>query len=98
MHPVTSIPPVTPERAEGGSKSASTAKAVQDLRKLTGRATETYTAYGATEILYKECALQADYSIPQAKDSEAEMPKTADGEDLGVGEGWWHTGMFIVNL
>jgi len=93
--PVTSIPPVTPERAEGGSKSTSkptASKTVQELKKLTGRATETYTAYGATEILYKECAVQADYSIPQAKDKDAaDMPKTADGEDLGIGEGWWHT-------
>ena len=89
---------MTPERAEAGSKpifTASNSKAVQELRKLTGRATETYTAFGATEILYKECARQADYSIPQAKDKDAEMPKTADGEDLGVGESWWHTGRFI---
>jgi len=55
--------------------------------------TETYTAYGITEILYKECALQADYRIPQAMDHDAEMPKTEDGEDLGVGGGWWHAGM-----
>jgi cytochrome b pre-mRNA-processing protein 3 len=96
MQPATSIPPVTPKRAEGSSQAASTAKAVQELRKITGRATETYTAYGATEILYKQCARQADYSIPQAKDIDAEMPKTADGEDLGVGEGWWHTGMQLV--
>jgi cytochrome b pre-mRNA-processing protein 3 len=89
---------VTPERAEGGSKSPSTPtnlKAVNELRKLTGRATETYTAYGATEILYKECARQADYSIPQAKDKDADMPKTSDGEDLGIGQGWWHTGTCV---
>ena len=91
-YPATSVPPSTPEHADGGSQSASTAKAVQQLRKLTGRATETYSAYGATEILYKECARQADYSIPKSKDNDAEMPKTADGEDLGIGEGWWHTG------
>jgi hypothetical protein len=53
---------------------------------------ETYTAYGMTELLYKECKIQADYSIPQAKDEDAEIPKTEDGEDLGVGGGWWHTG------
>lgn len=53
---------------------------------------ETYTAYAVTEELYKECAAQADYSIPQAQDSDAEVPKTEDGEDLGVGMGWWHTG------
>lgn len=36
--------------------------------------------------------MQADYSIPQAQDDNAEIPKTEEGEDLGVGEGWWHTG------
>jgi cytochrome b pre-mRNA-processing protein 3 len=63
----------------------------EELRKVTGRATETYTVYGVTESLFKECASQASYSIPQASDPDAEMPKTADGEDLGVGSGWWHT-------
>ena len=43
--------------------------------------------------MYKECARHADYSIPQAKEKDAETPKTKDGEDLGVGDGWWHTGM-----
>ncbi|KAG0647663.1 cbp3 [Hyphodiscus hymeniophilus] len=91
IHPSTSIPPVTPERAEGGSKPASTQTSSSALQGLRKRTTETYTAYGATEILYKECAHQADYSIPQARDKDAEMPKTADEEDLGVGVGWWHT-------
>ena len=88
---------MTPERGEGGSRATSTpnSKAVQELRKVAGISMETYTAYGATEILYKQCARQADYSIPQAKDKDAEMPKTADGEDLGVGDGWWHSGMFL---
>lgn len=96
--PTSSIPPVTPYRAERNSKSTSstpTKKAAQELRKFAGRGIETYTAYGATEILYKECARQADYSIPAAKDQEAEIPKTDDGEDLGVGEGWWHTGTLV---
>lgn len=67
-------------------------KAAASLQKVTGKATETYTAYGATELLYKECARQADYSITQAPDAEEELPKTEDGEDLGVGEGWWLSG------
>lgn len=33
--------------------------------------------------------------MPQAQDNDAETPKTEEGEDLGVGEGWWHTGIFI---
>jgi cytochrome b pre-mRNA-processing protein 3 len=67
-------------------------KAVTGIQKVTGKATETYTAYGATEMLYRECAQQADYSITQVPDSEVETPKTGDGEDLGIGEGWWLSG------
>jgi cytochrome b pre-mRNA-processing protein 3 len=63
----------------------------EELRRVTGRATETYTVYGVAETLFKECAKLADYSIPQATDPNVEMPKTDDGEDLGVGSGWWHT-------
>jgi cytochrome b pre-mRNA-processing protein 3 len=67
-------------------------KAARELKKLTGGATETYTAYGATELLYKECAKQADYSIPRGEADE-EVPKTEDGVDVGIGQGWWHTGI-----
>ncbi|CAG8954102.1 hypothetical protein HYFRA_00009206 [Hymenoscyphus fraxineus] len=58
-------------------------------RKI-GGITETYTAYGGTEEMYKECARHANYTIPKAADPEVEMPKTEYGEDLGVGGGWWH--------
>ncbi|EDN92943.1 hypothetical protein SS1G_08808 [Sclerotinia sclerotiorum 1980 UF-70] len=89
----TSIPPVTPPAA--GDKAGHTSRTSQTLakefQKVSGKGlTGTYTAYGATEELYKTCGAQADYSIPQASDSEAEMPKTEEGEDLGVGNGWWH--------
>ncbi|KAH7348700.1 ubiquinol-cytochrome C chaperone-domain-containing protein [Rhexocercosporidium sp. MPI-PUGE-AT-0058] len=92
--PSSLIPLVTPVRAEGESKIKKSPisvsmKAVTGIQKVTGKATETYTAYGATEMLYRECAQQADYSITQVPDSEVETPKTGDGEDLGIGEGWW---------
>jgi cytochrome b pre-mRNA-processing protein 3 len=93
--PATSIPPVTPQVGNGGPSKTNTPishKAAAELRRVAGRTTETYGAYGVAEALFKQCAAQADYSIPQASDSNAEMPKTADGEDLGVGSGWWHTG------
>jgi len=91
--PSSSIPLVSKTRVDGNLKSKSaipvSMKAAAGLQKVTGKATETYTAYGATENLYKECARQADYSITQEPNSEEEMPKTEDGEDLGVGDGWW---------
>ena len=91
----TSIPPVVPQRAERGPSSSKipvNIKAAAEIRRVAGRATETYTAYGVTENLFQECAKQANYIIPQAADNDAEMPKTEDGEDLGLGDGWWHTG------
>ena len=44
----------------------------------------------------KECANQADYSIPQSEQRGAEIPKTEDGQDLGVGKGWWYEGMLLT--
>ncbi|KMU85523.1 ubiquinol cytochrome-c reductase assembly protein Cbp3 [Coccidioides immitis H538.4] len=55
------------------------------------RSTETYIAYGITKKLFEACSAQADYKIPQISQKGAEIPKTANGEDLGVGEGWWFT-------
>ncbi|RDW59686.1 hypothetical protein BP6252_12773 [Coleophoma cylindrospora] len=84
-----------PERTEGASKvgadPALNFKAAKELRRVAGKSMETYSAYGSTQHLYRMCSAQADYSIPQAQDEDAEMPKTEDGEDLGVGDGWWHT-------
>ncbi|EEP76059.1 conserved hypothetical protein [Uncinocarpus reesii 1704] len=54
------------------------------------RSTETYVAYGITKKLFEACSAQADYKIPQISERGAEIPKTANGEDLGVGEGWWY--------
>ena len=55
---------------------------------------ETYSAYSVTEELFKQCSQAADYKIPGAQDEDFEMPKTSEGEDLGVGKGWWHKGAF----
>lgn len=89
----TSIPPVAPPNS--GDKLNHTTHTSQTLarefKKVSGKGiTGTYTAFGATEELYKTCGAQANYSIPQALDPDAEMPKTEEGEDLGVGKGWWH--------
>ena len=46
----------------------------------------------------KECARQADYTIPQIKENGLETPKSKDGEDIGVGKGWWYEGMFTIYL
>lgn len=59
---------------------------------------ETYAAYGNTDLMYKEVAQYADYTIPQAREKDGEIPKTEDGEDLGIGGGWWHDGKSIPRL
>lgn len=60
------------------------------------RTADTYITYGLTEALFKTCALEADYSIPENQRqgllTGSGPVKTASGEDLGQPEGssWWH--------
>ncbi|GAD98296.1 ubiquinol-cytochrome C chaperone, putative [Paecilomyces variotii No. 5] len=61
-----------------------------------GTTVETYVAYGLTQKLFEVCSAQADYKIPQISQKGAEVPKTAQGEDLGVGEGWWYTDLGLL--
>ena len=77
------------EKLDTPSAGPSTLSIAEQLRKRVSSVTETYVAYGVCENLVKECARQADYTIPQAHDKDAEIPKTKDKEDLGVGTGWW---------
>lgn len=69
--------------------SSTTESIARELRKAAPGVTEPYVAYGVCEVLVKECARQADYTIPQAHEKNIDIPKTKDGEDLGVGTGWW---------
>jgi hypothetical protein len=62
------------------------------IRRHAAGTTETYVAYGSTEILLEECAEQASYTLPNAADKSATIPKTPDGQDLGTGKGWWYEG------
>lgn len=75
--------------SEGREVGASSISIAKEIRKRYTGVTETYVAYGVCENLVKECARQADYTIPQAHEKKAEIPKTKDQEDLGVGTGWW---------
>ena len=86
--------PKTPEPSQGSSFSPAQSIA-RELRKRAGVTTETYVAYGVCETLVKECARQAAYKIPQAQQKNTDIPKTKDGEDLGVGDGWWYQCKFL---
>ena len=92
----------TESKSSGEAASPSASQASQfsparsiakELRKRASVSTETYIAYGVCENLVKECARQADYKIPQRQEKNVDIPKSQDGEDLGVGEGWWYHGM-----
>ena len=51
--------------------------------------------YGAAEEMFKLCAQQADYDVPQAAEPDAEIPVTKTGEHIGVGTAWWYSGSCI---
>ncbi|KAF3491138.1 uncharacterized protein GIQ15_00655 [Arthroderma uncinatum] len=51
---------------------------------------ESYVAYGATKKLFSACAGQAEYTISEALRKAEQIPKTAAGEDIGEGSGWWY--------
>ena len=91
--PAAELPPQNLPK-EGSATAAflenPTRTIAKELRKRATNTTETYVAYGVCEKLVRECARQADYTIPQARDKNTEIPKTTDGEDLGVGTGWWY--------
>ena len=57
-------------------------------------ATEPYVAYGVTEELFRECARAGEYTMPSVEEGQ-EPPRSAKGEDLGVGQGWWYEGTFV---
>lgn len=83
-----------PSPPTGGQEAAT--PSTGDIQKLLKhvKGAETYSAYSVTEQLFKQCSAAADYQIPGAGEEDFEMPKTIDGEDLGVGKGWWHKGEF----
>ena len=67
--------------------------------EIQGGTLDTYAAYGATEILYKECAKQADYSIERGvvgeNGEEQEVETLENGTQVGKGSGWWYDGMLF---
>ena len=48
---------------------------------------DTYSAYGATEDMYKRCAALGSYKIEH--NPEKPTPTTESGEELGIAEGPW---------
>ncbi len=74
------------------STASTTESIAMSIRKNLPSLTETYVAYSSCEKLVKECARQAQYSI-RSTEKNATIPKTKDGAQLGVGDGWWYKSM-----
>lgn len=89
-------PPPLGKIALNGPSTAQSIAA--EVRKRASSVTETYIAYGVSEKLVKECARQADYTIPQAGEKGVEIPKTKDGEDLGIGTGYWYDSKLVLSF
>jgi hypothetical protein len=59
-------------------------------------ATEPYVAYGATEDLFRACARAGEYTMPTVAEGEEPL-RSAKGEDIGVGQGWWYQGNILFH-
>ncbi|KAH8673567.1 ubiquinol-cytochrome C chaperone-domain-containing protein [Xylariales sp. PMI_506] len=66
----------------------------ESVRNLGGQllrsTAEPYQVLHATESIYKTCAKAADYKISETDKRNGTVPKTPEGEELGVGETTWH--------
>ncbi|EED21776.1 conserved hypothetical protein [Talaromyces stipitatus ATCC 10500] len=81
---------LSPSRRNFSSTPTASSGILKSLASRRGGAAETYVSYGFTQKLYEACSSQADYEIPQLAQKGVEIPKTAEGEELGVGEGLWY--------
>ncbi|KAI0010124.1 ubiquinol-cytochrome C chaperone-domain-containing protein [Xylariaceae sp. FL0662B] len=60
------------------------------LAKIIKRSAEPYRVIHATESIYKACTREALYTISPKDIKAGTIPKTPEGEDIGVGTGMWH--------
>lgn len=83
--------PPTSSQPSSSDPIASFAQSVRS-RNTFKSTTEPYIAYGSTEDLFAACAAQCSYTIPSRNlKPPQDPPRTAAGEDLGEGTGWWFT-------
>ncbi|KAL9579537.1 MAG: hypothetical protein Q9203_006654, partial [Teloschistes exilis] len=98
--PPSSSPPGALEteqiRSKGSNAMPASVQIAAEVHKRAPSITEPYVAYAVCEKLIKTCASQADYSIPQRYEKNGVIPKTASGEDLGVGKGWWYEELGLI--
>lgn len=86
-----------PTRSQGSPQPEKQPGVAQTLlgiasKILPSKAVQPYQIFGATESIYKACAVPAKYKIAPELRKKEEVPLTEDGEELGVGGGVWHDG------
>lgn len=69
------------------------------LAKRASKATQgSYAVYGASELIYKYVASQADYNITQAERDAEKVTLGPDGEEIGTSSGgMWHDGSSFLS-
>jgi cytochrome b pre-mRNA-processing protein 3 len=60
--------------------------------KLLRSTAQPYQINRATEDIYKACAKEATYTISEADKKNGTVPKTEEGEEIGIAKGSWHKG------
>ncbi|KAI9762252.1 MAG: hypothetical protein M4579_000576 [Chaenotheca gracillima] len=97
QHPPRPDPPALHNKPEKESSSWKSGEGVlsnlaEKTRERAPQATETYIAFGVTDVLYRKCAKQANYMVPErtGKDKGQPPERTKEGVDIGIGEGWWY--------
>lgn len=63
---------------------------LDSLRNAIGNSTEPYKVVAATQDIYNACSKAAPYKIDPIAIKADTIPKTAEGEHIGEGQGMWH--------
>lgn len=86
------------EQSQPEREPSTFAKAIASVGSaiLPKKATQPYAIFGATDLIYKACSAPANYIISPELRKTDDVPKTEDGEEIGVGGGVWHDGSFFA--
>ncbi|KAI1476422.1 ubiquinol-cytochrome C chaperone-domain-containing protein [Daldinia eschscholtzii] len=60
------------------------------IARIFQKTAEPYRIVSATENIYKACAREAQYTIPDKDRKAGTITKTEEGEDIGEGKTMWH--------
>ncbi|KAI1144494.1 ubiquinol-cytochrome C chaperone-domain-containing protein [Hypoxylon sp. FL0543] len=87
---IAGSPRLDQRRNFASTPSHSQSDFTEAVKQYFKRKTEPYRVVQATEDIYKSCASQALYTIPDKDRKAGTIAKTAEGEDIGEGKTMWH--------